>query len=115
MSDSDSLKLTLTINLRDQDALYAAYMPFLTYGGLFIATDQRFEIGDVVELHVRLPDDVETTTVEGRVVWLNPRATAGRPAGVGVHFHARGGSTLHKRIEALLAPQLKSVRPTYTM
>lgn len=115
MSDSAASKPILTIDPHDQDALYAAYMPFLTYGGLFIATDQRFEIGDAVELHVRLPNDAETTTVEGRVVWLNPRATAGRPAGIGVHFDSRGGSTLNKRIEVLLAPQLKSTRATHTM
>lgn len=115
MSDSASSRPTLTINLHDHDALYAAYMPFLTYGGLFIATDQRFEIGDAVVLNVRLPGDAEPTAVDGRVVWLNPRATAGRPTGVGVHFDTRSGSVLSKRIEALLAPQLKSVRATHTM
>ncbi len=115
MSDSASPKPTLTINLRDQDTLYAAYMPFLTHGGLFIATDQRFEIGDAVMLNVQLPNDVEPVSVDGRVVWLNPRATAGRPTGVGIHFDPRSGSALNKRIEALLAPQLNSARATYTM
>lgn len=115
MSDSASSKPTLTVNLSDNDILYAAYMPFLTHGGLFIATDQRFEIGDSVILNVRLPGDPDPTMVEGRAVWLNPRATAGRPAGVGIHFNPRSDSTLNKRIEALLAPQLKSARATRTM
>ncbi len=115
MADSASSNPTLTIDLHDHDALYASYMPFLTHGGLFIATDQRFEIGDAVTLRVKLPGDIESVTVEGRVVWLNPRTTAGRPAGVGVHFDGRSGSPLNKRIEALLAPQLKSTRATYTM
>jgi type IV pilus assembly protein PilZ len=111
---SDSHQPVLNIVFRDRDTLYASYMPFLGNGGLFIPTDRPYEIGDMVSLLIQLPDEVEPQAASGRVVWLNPRATAGRPAGIGVHFDKQVNS-LSKRIEVLLASLLKSERPTYTM
>jgi type IV pilus assembly protein PilZ len=111
---SDSPHPVLNLVFRDRNTLYASYMPFLSNGGLFIPTDHSYEIGDKVTMTIQLPDEVEPQSVIGRVVWLNPRATAGRPAGIGVHFENQAIGLI-KRIEALLASLLKSDRPTYTM
>jgi type IV pilus assembly protein PilZ len=34
----------LTISIKDKSALYAAYMPFVINGGLFIPTNRDYEI-----------------------------------------------------------------------
>ncbi len=114
MTDSNDSTPIMNLNFRDRDTLYAAYMPFLSQGGLFVPTDHRFEIGDEVSLLLQLPEIHELLQATGRVVWLNPRATAGRPAGIGIHFDKQS-SEVNKRIESLLATLVKSGRPTYTM
>ncbi|MEE8342905.1 MAG: pilus assembly protein PilZ, partial [Gammaproteobacteria bacterium] len=36
----------LSLNIKDKAALYAAYMPFVQNGGLFIPTEKDYELGD---------------------------------------------------------------------
>ena len=35
----------LSLNIREKAALYAAYMPFLKGGGIFIPTSRQYQIG----------------------------------------------------------------------
>ena len=38
----------LTLTIKDKSALYLAYMPFVTNGGLFIPTKSSYQLGDEV-------------------------------------------------------------------
>lgn len=38
----------LSLSIKDKAALYAAYMPFVKNGGLFIPTKKRYRLGDEV-------------------------------------------------------------------
>ena len=38
----------LSLTIRDKNALYAAYMPFLDNGGLFVPTEKKYKVGDEV-------------------------------------------------------------------
>ena len=40
----------LSLTIKDRTFLYAAYMPFLRNGGLFIPTNKRFALGEEVRL-----------------------------------------------------------------
>lgn len=38
----------LSLTIRDKAVLYAAYMPFIKNGGLFIPTNKSYSLGDEV-------------------------------------------------------------------
>ncbi len=106
----------LSLTIRDKSALYAAYMPFVKNGGLFIPTNKTYKLGDEVFMLLTLMDSKEKIPVAGRVVWITPRGAQGnKTAGIGVQFSELDkGATKHK-IENQLAGALKSDRPTHTM
>ncbi|MFT3931359.1 MAG: PilZ domain-containing protein [Spongiibacteraceae bacterium] len=105
----------LSLTIKDKAVLYAAYMPFLEHGGLFIPTNKPYRIGDEVFMLLSLMDEPEKIPVAGRVVWVTPkRAQGNRAAGIGVQFNAQD-DTANKKIEAYLAGSLESDRPTHTM
>ncbi len=102
---------------REKGALYAAYMPLLTDGGLFVPTTRDYKLGEDIYLLLTLPDDPQRYPVAGKVVWLTPpNASGGRTQGVGVRFPPDEKTRLLKlRIEAILGTQISSSRPTQTV
>jgi type IV pilus assembly protein PilZ len=67
---------------REKSALYAAYMPLLTDGGLFVPTTRDYRLGEDIYLLLTLPDDPQRYPVAGKVAWLTPaNASGGRTQG----------------------------------
>lgn len=105
----------LSLTIKDQAVLYAAYMPFLKNGGLFIPTAKPYQVGDEVFMLLSLMDEPEKIPVAGKVVWLTPKgAQANRAAGIGVQFNDQD-DTATTKIEAYLAAMLQSDKPTHTL
>lgn len=106
----------LSLAIKEKAALYAAYMPFVKGGGLFIPTNKSFKIGDEVFMLLSLVDDPVKLKVVGHVIWITPVTQGNRPQGIGVQFSDKdGGIEARNKIEALLGGVLKSTRPTHTM
>jgi len=106
----------LSLAIKEKAALYAAYMPFIKGGGLFIPTNKTFKIGDEVFMLLSLIDDPVKLKVVGHVIWITPVTQGSRPQGIGVQFSDKdGGQEARNKIEALLGGVLKSARPTHTM
>lgn len=107
----------LSLNINSKSALYAAYMPFLNNGGIFVPTPKVYSLGDEVFMLLQLMDDPTKHPVAGTVVWLTPQgAQGGKAAGIGVQFSAdEAGTALRHRIEQVLAGHLGSSRPTHTL
>lgn len=106
----------LSLAIKEKAALYAAYMPFVKGGGLFIPTNKPFNIGEEVFMLLSLIDDPVKLKVVGQVVWVSPSFQANRPQGIGVQFSEKdGGLEARNKIEGLLGSALKSSRPTHTM
>ena len=104
----------VSLTLRDNAALYAAYMPWLERGGLFVATAKPYRLGDEVHIMLQLLDEAEKIPVVGKVVWVTPQgAEGGRRAGIGVQF-SEADAPLAGKIEQRLAG-FESDRPTHTM
>jgi type IV pilus assembly protein PilZ len=102
---------------REKGALYAAYIPLLTDGGVFVPTAREYRLGEDIYLLLSLPDDPQRYPVAGKVAWLTPsNASGGRTQGVGVRFPAdektRG---LKLKIEEILGTTLSSSKPTQTL
>lgn len=107
----------LTLTLKDKAQLYAAYMPFVRNGGLFISTNKTYRLGDEVFMLLSLMDEPEKIPVAGKVVWITPRGSQnGKVAGVGVQFVEDESSRVARnKIETYLAGALTSERHTHTM
>jgi type IV pilus assembly protein PilZ len=107
----------LSLAVKDKAQLYAAYMPYLKHGGIFVPTPKRYFLGDEVFLLMTLPESSERLPVAGKVVWVTPTGAQGnRVAGVGVQFaDTPEGETVKGRIETLLAGTLNADKPTHTM
>jgi len=102
--------------IREKAALYAAYMPFLDGGGLFVPTTRSVHLGDELYLILSLMDDPTKLSVTGKVVWITPPGTPQRQQGLGVQFAKdEAGTRACSRIEDLLGGTLKANRPTHTI
>ena len=103
--------------IKEKAALYAAYIPFFTEGGVFIPTSRDYKLGDDVYVLMTLPDDSQRYPVAGKVAWITPaRAAGSRTQGVGIRFPADEKSRLLKlKIEEILGAHLASDRPTQTI
>lgn len=106
----------LSLAIKEKAALYAAYMPYIKGGGLFIPTNKPFKMGEEVFMLLSLVDDPVKLKVVGNVIWVSPVAQSNRPQGIGVQFNEKdGGVDVRNKIETILAGTLKAVRPTHTM
>ncbi len=107
----------LSLSIKERAALYAAYMPYLKHGGIFIPTTKSYRLGDEVFMLLTLMDDPNKLPVAGKVVWITPAGAQGsKTQGIGVQFSDNeGGVAARNRIEGLLGGTLKSNRPTHTM
>ena len=102
---------------REKGALYAAYMPLLADGGLFVPTAREYRLGEDIYLLLSLPDDPQRYPVAGKVAWVTPNnASGGRTQGVGVRFPADDKTRALKiKIEEMLGTALQSSKPTQTL
>jgi type IV pilus assembly protein PilZ len=106
----------LSFAIKDRNALYQSYMPFVKQGGLFIPTTKRYQLGDEIFLLLQIMDEVDRIPVAGRVVWVTPAGAEGnRTVGVGVQFSEQDKGVARRKIEEYLAGALKAERPTHTM
>ncbi|WP_082650837.1 PilZ domain-containing protein [Legionella steigerwaltii] len=99
-----------------ESTLYAAYMPFVKGGGLFIRTKTNYLFGSVVKLSIKLMDEDELYVVDGKVIWITPKGAQGNKVpGVGVQFIDENSRNLCNKIETYLAGMLKSSQLTDTI
>lgn len=102
---------------REKGALYAAYIPLFTDGGLFVPSTRDYRLGEDIYLLLSLPDDPQRFPVAGKVAWITPaNASGGRTQGVGVRFPNDDKSRqLKVKIEELLGTSIQSAKPTQTL
>jgi type IV pilus assembly protein PilZ len=106
----------LSLTIKDKSALYAAYMPFVKGGGLFIPTKKSYRVREEVFMLLTLMDETEKIPVAGKIIWITPVGAQGnRAAGIGVQFSDQDEGAARNKIEGFLAGALESDRPTHTM
>jgi type IV pilus assembly protein PilZ len=106
----------MSLTIRDRTGLYAAYMPFLKPGGIFVPGVRTCQIGDEVFVLLTLMQDETRYPIAGTVAWMTPEGAAQRTPGVGVAFpDDESGLRVRRRIEELLGTALASSRPTHTI
>jgi type IV pilus assembly protein PilZ len=106
----------LTLAIKEKAALYAAYMPFVTNGGLFIPTSREYDMGQEIFILLNLMEETERLPIAGKVIWKTPGVSNGfRTCGIGVQFSDQDGGLARNKIEAYLAGALNAERSTHTM
>jgi len=107
----------IQLAIKEKAALYAAYIPLFSEGGIFIPTTREYKLGDDIYVLLSLPDDPQRYPVAGKVAWVTPaKAAASRTQGVGIQFPKDEKSRLLKiKIEEILGAALGSDRPTQTI
>ncbi len=107
----------LSLSIKEKAALYAAYMPFLKTGGLFVPTNRAHQIGDQVYMLLSLMDDPSKIPLSGKVVWITPAGAQGnRQQGIGVQFDDNeAAQAVRGKIESILGNTMKSTRQTHTL
>jgi type IV pilus assembly protein PilZ len=106
-----------TLVIRSKSALYAAWMPLLKGGGIFLPSSKAHALGEEVLILLSLLDDPNKIPLQGHIAWINPAHSAGnRPQGIGVQLNdGEVARELKKKVEGLLAGALQSSRPTHTI
>jgi type IV pilus assembly protein PilZ len=107
----------LSLSIKERTALYAAYMPFLKNGGIFVPTTRPHQMGEQVYMLLSLMDGPVKIPLSGTVIWVTPAGAQGsRQQGIGVHFdNSEAAQEVRKKIEGILGNALKSTRQTHTM
>jgi len=107
----------LSLAIKEKAALYAAYMPFLKHGGMFVPTAKPYKLGDEIYLILALMDDPNKYPIAGKVAWITPAgANNNKAQGIGVHFpDDETGHRAKLRIEEILGAALRSSRATHTL
>lgn len=107
----------IQLAIKEKAALYAAYIPLFSEGGVFIPTNKEYRIGDDIYMLLSLPNEPQRYPVAGKVAWITPaKAANNRTQGVGVQFPSDDKSRqLKLRIEEILGAHLASERPTQTI
>ncbi len=99
--------------IRSKAALYAAWIPLLKNGGIFLPSNRSHVLGEEVLILLTLLDDPNKIPLQGNVAWINPAHSAGnRPQGIGVQLHdSEVVRELRKKVEGLLAGALAVLAP----
>jgi type IV pilus assembly protein PilZ len=71
----------LSLAIKEKAALYAAYMPFLKNGGMFVPTQKPYKLGDEIYLILALMDDPTSTRSPAR--WPGSRRRRAQQQGAG--------------------------------
>jgi len=107
----------IQLSIKEKSALYAAYIPLFSEGGIFIPTTRDYKLGDDVYVLLSLPEDAQRYPVAGKVAWVTPpKAANSRTQGVGVKFpNDPKSQALKFKIEEILGAHLGSDRATQTL
>ena len=107
----------LSLAIKEKAALFAAYMPYLKNGGIFVPTNKNYRLGEEIYLILTLLDDPAKYTIAGKVAWITPAGAGNnKTQGIGVHFpDDESGKRIRLRVEEALGAALRSSRPTHTI
>lgn len=116
MAEAPARQGILSLSIKEKNALFTAYMPFVENGGLFIPTKRSYQMGQEVFMLLNLMDEPERLPIAGEVIWITPIGAEGyRTAGIGVQFSDQDGGIARNKIETYLAGTSDSERSTHTM
>jgi len=114
--NDETRNAVISIAIKDKQALYMSYMPYIEGGGLFVPSPKKYDLGDEMFLLVHIMDEDEPVNISGKVIWITPKKAFGnRPVGVGIQFAGDNAKEVKDLIEGKLGASLSLTRSTHTM
>jgi type IV pilus assembly protein PilZ len=105
---------TLQYVINNPLELNLSYMPFITNGGIFIPTSEKFELGDLVTVDLLLAIKNANVRISGKIVWITPGSALHHVLpGIGVQFVGATAAVVRSEIETSLAPSMEVGGYTY--
>jgi uncharacterized protein (TIGR02266 family) len=80
--------IMLKVRYRHAKDFLADYTENISAGGVFIATEEQFEMGTELDFEVSFPGLLDPIPLKGMVKWCRPARSAEEPAGIGIQFAA---------------------------
>ncbi len=115
-TNDNSRNSVISIAIKDKQALYMSYMPYVENGGLFVPTKKDYSLGDEIFLLVKIMDETEPVQISGKIIWISPPGALGnRPQGIGVQFIGETAKKTANLIESKLGASISLTRGTHTM
>lgn len=106
----------LRLHIKDKASLYAAYMPFLKNGGLFVETTENRNLGEAASLLLSLLEEPEKISILGKVAWVTPASAQHNwVRGLGITFNEKDSISLRRKIESYLADYAPEQKRTHTL
>lgn len=109
----------LSLRLESKQIIYASYISFTEFGGVFVPTNDAFVMGEDVMLVLELvtKTNTEKFLLPTKVCWINSNpSAAGRPKGIGLAFGSdEQGVKVKGTFEAILSGVINSEHSTYTL
>ncbi len=81
---SGRAEVELAVDLEASGASFVGTSKNIGIGGLFVATDRSFQVGDRLNVQFSLPDPAQSVSVGAEVRWIQTGAAG--PSGVGLRF-----------------------------
>lgn len=82
----ERIDIEVEVNLRNENTFFTGFSENISEGGLFVATEAPWDIGESIEISLRIMG-AEATPLVGVVRWVRSGGTSGGlPAGMGVQF-----------------------------
>jgi uncharacterized protein (TIGR02266 family) len=78
--------IMLKVRYRHAKDFLADYTENISAGGVFIATEEQFEMGTELDFEVSFPGLLDPIPLKGVVKWFRPARSAEEPAGIGIQF-----------------------------
>jgi type IV pilus assembly protein PilZ len=90
---SDRHAITLRVEYKRLNTFFADYAKNISKGGTFIRTSKPLDVGTEFLFVLSIPGQDEQVQLHGEVVWTvaDDRATAEKPAGMGIRFRFTDG------------------------
>ena len=103
MSQAEPIHPRLDVNYGSIEEVQSAYLPFFKSGGLFVSTNQGYELNQTIILNVDLPTIPRPIEVYTLVGWKVPfGASSWGPEGIGLSFTGHTGEALKRCIEEMM-------------
>jgi uncharacterized protein (TIGR02266 family) len=105
--EHDRTEIVFKIDYRTPKEFLADYTANASGGGVFIKTQQPFEVGKIITFNISFPGLIAPFVCVGEVRWRRSKeeATEERPAGIGVEFKfdtAGQSQDIRRLVDALL-------------
>ena len=106
----------LKLDVKDKKELQHYFIKYFKYGGIFVPSDEYFELGADVFLEINFVWQNEQLSLSGCIAWIANDKVTNYDSGIGVHFNndKAGNDACHK-IETLLGDLLYENKFTATL